>query len=132
MAFAIVSKPTVALQQRLTGPVRRRASVLCRAAAQPINPDIKKEEAKVVDMVSSADITGKVCPAGREHSHFIHTDCLSCRSPASGKRVPTPPLGGRMVLGERRKLFTRAHSFRVNVVYLIATSTAVIVMCPCL
>lgn len=68
MAFATVNKPTVALQQRLTGPVRRRASVAVRAAAQPINPDIKKEESKVVDMVSSADITGKVCSADKGRS----------------------------------------------------------------
>ena len=64
MAFSMISQPTAALQLR-NGPIRRRASgLVVRVSAQAIiNPDIKKDEAKVVDMISSADITGKVYSA---------------------------------------------------------------------
>ena len=70
MAFAIVSQPTAALQQRSAVRQQRRASLVVRATAQPIiNPDIRKEEPKVVDMISGQDINGKV---GRAHLPKLH------------------------------------------------------------
>lgn len=63
MAFAVVSRPSAAIQLRSARQVtRQRASVVVRAADSTIVNvnSIRKDEPKVVDMISSDDIKGKV------------------------------------------------------------------------
>ena len=63
MAFAALSRPITAGHHRSpSGVSRQRASVIVRAVdTTRVNVnEIRKEEPKVVDMISSDDIKGKV------------------------------------------------------------------------
>ena len=66
MAFVPLSRPSTAVQHRSPlGVIRQRASVIVRAAVTTgvnVN-ELRNEEPKVVDMISSGDIKGKVSPS---------------------------------------------------------------------